>query len=130
MGRHSGLLRCIFDVRVLYGLAGILISIAAHEAVHVLFHAGEIESVSVLPDLYTLMAIDVSTVAGYSVITEESVAYTVTIAIIFLTIVDIYAIHDSRHDKHVRQILGLPQDDIDEYFRRYKVGIPKDSSTN
>lgn len=97
--------RYAFDVRVVYILAGIVVSLFAHELVHVLMHFGSINSVHFFPNINTIFAMNVDAVDGYNLNVEEAVAYGVTILIQFVTIIDVFAIHDSRNHKTAQQIL-------------------------
>lgn len=118
MERFVRLLRTVikytFDVRVLYALTGILVSIFAHEMVHVLLHLGSIQSVHLFPNFWTIVAINVNYVPGYSINAEEFVAYTVTVLVQFITIIDVLAIHDSRNKKTAEQMLFGDHDTLSE----------------
>lgn len=111
--------RYVFDIRVLYALTGIIVSIFAHELVHVLMHLGSINSVNFFPNLQTIVAMHVNFVEGYSVNMEEVVAYAVTVLIQFITVIDVLAIHDSRNKKTTEQLLLGSQDNLSERDRSF-----------
>lgn len=106
--------RYAFDIRVLYALAGLIVSIFAHELVHVLLHLGSIDSVHLFPNFQTVVAMNVNFVQGYSVNAEEFVAYAVTVLVQLITIIDVLAIHDSRNKKTAGQVLFGSHDSLSE----------------
>jgi len=95
------------DVRLWYALAGILISIAAHEAFHLAAHMGDIEKITVFPNALTIMEVTLISPGILPHDTEEAIAYSITVLILFLTIIDVFAISDSRDRRTVDQILTL-----------------------
>ena len=97
--------KLLLDVRWLYLLVGILASICAHEFIHIIMHFGAINSIHILPNLQTIIAIDVEFVAGYSLSTEEIVAYTVMALVQLVTIIDVLAIHDSRSSQSAEELI-------------------------
>lgn len=104
--------RYAFDVRVLYALVGIVVSIGAHELVHVLMNLGSINTIHFFPNPETMVSMDI--LAGHSVLSEEIIAYTVTVLIQFVAIIDVFAIHDSRDKKSAGQSLYGNLDDLSE----------------
>lgn len=96
----------VFDVRVVYAIVGLLLSICAHELVHVLMHIDSIDTVHLFPDFETVLAMDVGVAAGNSIDTEEVLAYAVTALVQFVVVLDVFAIHDSRNKKTTTQILS------------------------
>ena len=107
--------RYIFDVRVVYALVGIIASICAHELVHVAVNMGSIQAVHFFPSLDTIVAMDVNAASGYSVMNEEIIAYVVMVLVQFVVIIDVFAIHDSRDKKTIKQSVYGSFDDLSEY---------------
>lgn len=107
-------LKYTLDIRILYLLAGLILSVVAHEMVHILLHLGGIQSVHFFPDYRTIVAINVNYVDGYSVDKEEVLAYIVTVLVQFVTIIDVLAIHDSRNKKTAGQVLFGSSNDMSE----------------
>lgn len=100
------------DIRVWYALAGIIISIAAHEAFHLAAHMGNIEKVTIFPNIFTIVEITETSPGVLTHDAEETIAYTITVLILLLTIIDVFAISDSRDKRTVSQILdsqGTPK---------------------
>lgn len=102
--------RLLFDIRLVYLTLGILASIVAHELFHILMHVGEIKSIQLFPNLHTVIEITTTQPATGS-LTEELFAYGITAVILFITVIDIFAIHDSRSSKDSREVLFGNQDD-------------------
>lgn len=94
------------DVRVWYGLTGIIISIIAHEAFHLAAHMGNIEKISIFPNIFTVVEITETAPGVLPHDIEEAIAYSITILILLLTIIDVYAISDSRDTRSVNQIIN------------------------
>jgi hypothetical protein len=99
----------IIDVRVLYALTGLILSIVAHELVHV----GDITAVHILPNLSTIVALNLDSIQGYDLNSEELVAYTVSGLIQLVTIIDVFAIHDSHSRKPIEKLI-FKDDDLSE----------------
>ena len=97
--------KCAFDVRVLYALTGLILSILAHELVHVVMHFGDINAVHILPNLSTIVALNLDSTRSYDLNSEELVAYTVSCLVQLITIIDVFAIHDSRSRKPVEKLI-------------------------
>lgn len=102
--------RILFNIRLVYLALGILASIIAHELFHILIHLGDIKSIQLFPNLHTVVEITTAKSAPSS-LTEELFAYSITAAILFITVIDIFAIHDSRNHKDSRDVLFGSQDD-------------------
>ena len=93
------------DIRVWYALVGIIISIAAHEAFHLAAHMGNIQKISIFPNAFTIVEITETSPGVLTHDAEEAIAYTITALILLLTIIDVFAISDSRDKRTVSQIL-------------------------
>lgn len=89
-------LRHLGDIRVIYAVCGIILSVVAHELVHICMHLDNLVSFHLFPDLYTIAAVVSSAPVGYNVIAEEGIAYAVSTVILCVTFIDIVAIHDSK----------------------------------
>jgi hypothetical protein len=83
------------DVRMWYMLAGITLSIVAHELFHIIMHIGHIESIHIFPNFFTIVEITTNQ-PGTTSLYEELIAYSITAVILLITIIDVFAIHDSR----------------------------------
>ena len=101
--------RVLLDVRAIYALCGIVCSVVAHELLHVFLHIGDISSVHIFPDWSTVVAIIVNAPTDFDVMQEEAFAYTISTAILFLTMIDVFAIHDSRSETSYRDALLPPE---------------------
>ena len=99
-----------YDIRVLYALAGLLLSIFAHELVHVLVHFGDINAVHILPNLSTIVALNLDSAQGYDLNSEELVAYAASGLVQLITIVDVFAIHDSHSRKPIEKLIFKDED--------------------
>lgn len=88
--------KAITDVRFLYALVGIVLSIVAHELFHVLVHAGNITKIEFFSDFYSIVTITSIVPRGYDFVAEEFIAYSISTVILFITFIDVVAIHDSR----------------------------------
>lgn len=104
----------LIDIRVLYALTGIILSLLAHELVHVLMHFGDVHTVHILPDVTTIAALYVDTATGYDMNSEELVAYAVSGLIQLITIIDVFAIHDSRDRKTIGKHIFKHHDNLSE----------------
>ena len=105
-----GARKYVFDVRVLYALTGLILSIFAHELVHVLVHFGDINAVHILPNLSTIVALNLDSAKAYDLNSEELVAYTVSGLIQLITIIDVFAIHDSHSRKPIEKLIFKHKD--------------------
>lgn len=115
--------RFVFDVRVLYLIAGLIMSVVAHELVHVLMHLGSIDAIHFFPSFGTIIAIDVNYVPGYDIGAEEDIAYAVTFLIQLITIIDVFAIHDSRDRRTAEQALFGSHDHLSEQESNFLLQI-------
>lgn len=88
--------RYMFDARVLYMLGGIFMSVVAHELFHVLMHLGDIHSAELFPDAHAIFSMSHNVMSSRQLMAEESVAYVISAVVILITVIDVFAIHDSR----------------------------------
>lgn len=94
------------DVRIWYCVAGLTVAVAAHEAFHIAAHIGHIEKIAIFPNAFTLVELtldDAPRLLTHDA--EEAIAYTITVLIVFLTIIDVFAITDSRDKRTTDQII-------------------------
>lgn len=98
-------LKLLFDIRVLYGLGGIIMSIVAHEAFHVLMHLDSVSGITFFPNHHAIATVDVALEEGYNLALEEAIAYSITAVVLFVTVIDIFAIHDSRDARPPQQLV-------------------------
>lgn len=101
----SSFVRILLDVRALYALGGIIISVALHELFHILMHLGEIKQISLFPDSHAIITITTTLSSRYDLNIEEALAYSITILVLLVTVIDVCAIHDSRDKKNFSQTL-------------------------
>jgi len=87
------------------GTIGVILSIMLHELFHVLMHWKTIVHFGVFVNPWTLVEIDVNEPEGYDFVTEEIMAYCITIVVIVITIYVIAKIHDHYDKKSLRQTL-------------------------
>ena len=99
------ILRYSTDVRFWYAFVGILMSIIAHELFHLAAHIGHIQTIEIFPNIFTIVEITVDSPALLTHDIEEVIAYTITVLILFITIIDVFAINDSRDRRSVDEIL-------------------------
>ena len=99
------LLKYLTDDRFWYAFVGIVLSVVAHELFHLAAHIGHIQSIELFPNLYTIMEISVDSPTLLTHDVEEFIAYTITVLILFITIIDVFAINDSRDRRSVDDIL-------------------------
>ena len=88
----------VLDARFLYGIGGLFMSIVAHECFHLLMHLGEISGFQLFPNHSTVFAVIVNGSALQTTASEEAVAYAITIGILFMTVIDVFAIHDAMQE--------------------------------
>lgn len=101
-------LRYVSDIRVLYLLGGVTVSVIAHELVHLLMHLDTVESIHFFPDALTIVSIPVAEhMSAAELMNEEAVAYFVSTIVLFITVMDIFAIHDSRDQRSVDEIVRI-----------------------
>lgn len=99
------LAKAMLDARVVVGLCGAVLSILAHELFHVITHWTNIQSVRIFPDGKTIMEVVATTPVSSDLLFEETIAYTITIFVILLTIMLVCDISDSRDNRSVRHTL-------------------------
>ncbi len=99
----------LIDIRIWYTIFGVLMSLVAHELFHLLVHAGHIQKIEFFPTWYNIVSITVENESFLTKTAEEMIAYTITVLILFLTIIDVYAIHDSRDRRTVSETLYKKQ---------------------
>jgi len=95
----------LFDLRVIVGICGVLLSIAAHELFHIIIHWGEISSIHIFPDTHAIVEVLFTPSANYDLSVEEIFAYLVTMAALMLTTMLIGDITDARSEKTVEQTI-------------------------
>lgn len=88
--------KVITGIRFIYAAVGIVLSIVAHELFHVFVHAGNITKVEFFSDFYSIVTITSIVPKGYDFVAEEFIAYSISTVILFVTFIDVMAIHDSR----------------------------------
>ena len=101
----NNLLKYLTDIRFWYALTGVLISIIGHELFHIAAHIGHIQSIELFPNIYTIVEITVDSPSLLTHDAEEAIAYAITILILFITVIDVFAINDSRDKRTVDEIL-------------------------
>ncbi len=99
------LARALFDLRVITGLSGILLSIAAHELFHIIIHWGEIDSVHILPDSQAIVEVIFTPSAHYNLALEEGIAYLITMITLLLTAMLIGDIHDAKNTQPAHHVV-------------------------
>lgn len=93
----------LLDLRLIVGICGILLSIAAHELFHIIVHWGEINSIHIFPDSQAIVEVVFTPTAEYDLVAEEAIAYTITMVTLLLTAMLIGDIHDAYDEKTVEQ---------------------------
>lgn len=104
-------------------------SVVLHELFHVIMHWGEIVSVRIFPDLYTIVAIQSHSTPGYNVSNEELIAYGITIVVLLATLDLITVFRDATDHRTSREILigksselaSLNQDEYNALLLKAKV---------
>lgn len=99
----------LFDLRVVIGVCGIILSVVVHELFHIIVHWGEIRSISLFPDSHAIFEVTFSPSTEYDLVIEEALAYTITMVTLVLTALLVGEVHDVRDKKTVKQII-LPGD--------------------
>lgn len=117
------MVKYLIDVRVLYIAGGIIVSICAHELVHVVMHLGDINAIHLFPDSAAIVTMDVTMPRGYNLSAEELVAYAVTALVQLITIIDVFAIHDSYDRKTVGKLLSKEHGNLSEQDSRLLLQI-------
>lgn len=98
-------LKLLIDIRVWYLLFGLIISIVAHEAFHVMAHFGQIKDIELFPNFYTIVEMHLTAPGSLPINVEEAIAYTITVLILFITVIDVFEISDSRDKRTLDEIL-------------------------
>lgn len=93
------------DIRLWYLLFGLLVSIIAHEAFHVMAHFGQIKEIQLFPNFYTIVEMHLSAPGSLPIYVEEGIAYTITVLILFITVIDVFEISDSRDKRTLNETL-------------------------
>ena len=119
----NSILRLSRDVRILYALGGVLLSIVAHECVHALFHFGDISAIYLFPNAAAIVSLDLSSHATYDLTNEEMIAYAVTALIQLVTVIDVFAIHDSYDRRPLDYILADKGETLSEQDRNHLLHI-------
>lgn len=96
LGALRFLKKILLDVRFLYAIGGFIMSIVAHEVFHILMHLDTITGVTFFPNNHAIVTINTSLPSDYNLDLEEGIAYAITALILFITVIDVFAIHDSR----------------------------------
>lgn len=109
-------LGAVLDLRVIVGICGILLSIAAHELFHIIVHWGEIDSVHIFPDTQAIVEVIFTPSTEYSLVVEEAFAYLITMVTLILTAMLIGDIHDARDERSVREAVLTPEGDSSPDF--------------
>lgn len=108
------LLGILFDLRVIVGVCGVVLSVVMHELFHVIVHWGEIRSITLFPDTKAIVEVILSPSTDYDLVIEEAIAYTITMVTLILTAMLISDIHEARDKRSVGQII-LTKDTNDRY---------------
>lgn len=95
-----------FDLRFIVACCGTVLSVVAHELFHIIVHWGEITDINLLPDSQAIVEVLFIPSADYDIVTEEALAYTVTMATLILTAMLVSDIHDARDSRTVLQIIS------------------------
>lgn len=107
----GGLLGAFFDLRIVIGVCGILLSIVMHELFHLILHWGEITTIHLLPNPATVVEILFVPTFSYNLLAEEVCAYGITALTITLTAMLIHDINDQRDHRSVEQIILAKESD-------------------
>ena len=99
------LARALFDVKVIVTLCGIILSIAAHEAFHIIIHWGEIDSIHIFPDTQAIVEVIFTPSVQYDLAIEEGIAYTITMITLVLTAMLVAEIHDNKDERSIQDLL-------------------------
>lgn len=94
-----GIPRAFFDLRVIVGIIGIVLSIATHELFHILIHLGEIDTITIFPDSHAIVEIIFTPNRQYNLAVEEGIAYAITMITLILTAMLISDISDARAER-------------------------------
>lgn len=99
----------IFDLRVVVGICGVLLSIVTHELFHIIVHWGEISSVHIFPDHQAIVEVVFTPANEYDLVVEEAIAYGITMITLILTAMLISDISDARDTRTVKETI-LPNE--------------------
>ena len=88
----------VFDLRVIVGLCGIVLSVLTHELFHIMMHWGEMEGIHLFPDSQAIVEVIFTPTAGYDLAAEEAIAYLITMVTMVLTAMLIGDINDARNE--------------------------------
>lgn len=94
------------DARILFGLSGLILSVALHELFHIIVHWGDVTGVALFTNPYTIAEVTVFTHPGYDTAYEEAIAYGITGIVMLATITIVWRIHDAKDTRTVAQILA------------------------
>ena len=98
-------MRALFDLRVIVGACGVVLSVVMHELFHIIVHWGEVTDVNLFPDSHAIVEVLFVPSAEYDLVVEEALAYMITMATIVLTAMLIHDIDDLRDNRSVEQII-------------------------
>lgn len=93
----------VFDLRVIVGLLGIILSVLVHELFHIIVHWGEIDSIHIFPDSGAIVEMIFTPRATYDLVVEEAFAYTITMVTLILTAMLIGDINDAKNESMAPQ---------------------------
>lgn len=98
-------MRALFDLRVIVGVCGVVLSVVMHELFHIIVHWGEVTDVNLFPDSHAIVEVLFVPSAEYDLVVEEALAYMITMATIVLTAMLIHDIDDLHDNRSVEQII-------------------------
>lgn len=99
----------IWTTKIVVAIIGIIMSIALHEAFHIIVHWNDGPHVRLLSSQETLAEIIVWIPSGYDLEGEEIAAYTITLLTLIATAMIIYKIDDANDTRSAAEIL-FPDD--------------------
>lgn len=108
-------LRYMLDVRFVYMTIGLVMSVVLHELFHAIMHVGDITSVVLFPNSHAIFGMTHSAMDPSALVIEELTAYGISAAVLLITIIDVFAIHDSRKSEPVLshfEDLGVGHSDL------------------
>lgn len=87
----------VFDWRIfVVGIIGLFLSVALHELFHILMHWGHITAIRILPNTSAIVEVDAMMAPDYDLQVEETIAYSITFAVILITAIIMTKIIESR----------------------------------
>lgn len=101
----GGLLRALFDLRVIIGVCGVILSIVMHELFHIIMHCSEITDINLFPNSHAIVEILFASTSEYDLAIEEALAYVITAVTMVLTVMLIHDVNDLRDNRSVEQII-------------------------